>query len=143
MKESKSCIKCGKIFFKNINTSKKEWKRRVKWCSRECYRQFIKGKPLPHLKDFQFKKGEKTWNYGIPGLKDENSPSWKGSNVGYHGLHKWVQSKLGKPDTCEYCGKSGLYGKQIHWANKSHHYKRDLSDWLRLCASCHLAYDRS
>ena len=142
MKKTKNCLDCGKLFFKNVNTSKKEWERRVKWCSRECYRNYIKGKPLPHLKNFQFKKGEKTWNYGLLGLKEEKSPSWKGEDVGYSGLHKWVALKLGKPKQCELCLKTTLNPYQIHWANKSHQYKRELTDWIRLCASCHLAYDR-
>lgn len=30
---------------------------------------------------------------------------------------------------------------KFEWANKSGDYKRDLSDWLRLCISCHRKYD--
>jgi len=67
-----------------------------------------------------FKSGEKHLN-------------WKGDKVGYDALHDWVNSRLGKPDTCSYCGRSGLSGRQIHWANKSGDYKRDLTDWVRLC----------
>jgi len=29
----------------------------------------------------------------------------------------------------------------IQWANKDHKYKRDISDWMRLCAKCHTHYD--
>lgn len=67
---------------------------------------------------------------------------WKGDNAGYRALHYWVVSHLGQPDTCEYCGATGLKGKYIQWANKSHQYKRDLSDWIRLCGKCHSRYDR-
>jgi len=63
--------------------------------------------------------------------------------VSYKGLHDWIGKHLGKPDTCEHCGKNGLSGKKIHWANKSHEYKRDLTDWVRLCVSCHKAYDNA
>lgn len=66
---------------------------------------------------------------------------WKGDKVGYLALHSWVQRELGKPDTCEHCGKSGLKGRQIGWANKDHLYKRNLKDWIRLCTSCHRRYD--
>lgn len=66
---------------------------------------------------------------------------WKDKRVGYSGLHKWVNKYLGHPDTCEHCGKSGLSGHDIHWANKSGEYKRDLTDWLRLCSVCHGKYD--
>lgn len=33
------------------------------------------------------------------------------------------------------------WNKKIHWANISRLYKRDLDDWMRLCAKCHKAYD--
>lgn len=75
-------------------------------------------------------------------LRDEKSHNWKGVNVGYGGLHSWVKRHLGKPDICDNCKKNKLYGKKIHWANKSVKYKRDLSDWIRLCVSCHWKYDK-
>ena len=67
--------------------------------------------------------------------------TWKGDNVGYRALHSWVRRWLGTPDTCEHCGKVGLTGKKINWANKSHKYFRELNDWIRLCVSCHKKYD--
>lgn len=67
---------------------------------------------------------------------------WKGDQVSYAGLHMWVNRHLGKPNTCEKCFKTGLESKFIHWANKSKLYKRDLNDWIRLCAKCHKEYDK-
>ena len=98
-------------------------------------------------------KGHLGWNKGIPtseetkqkiseALKGEKSPAWKGNNAGYKTIHKWVSKNLGKPDTCEHCGRSNLSGYFIDWANKSRKYKRDLTDWLRLCKPCHKVYDR-
>ena len=55
--------------------------------------------------------------------------------------HRWIIKIKGKPSKCEHCGKKGLKGKKIHWANKRHEYKTKLSDWLRLCAKCHVYYD--
>ena len=66
---------------------------------------------------------------------------WKGNGVGSVALHSWVVRNLGKPDTCELCGKVGLNKHKIHWANKDHKYQRNLDDWLRLCSSCHKKYD--
>ena len=66
---------------------------------------------------------------------DEKNPSWKGDEVGYYGLHTWVARKLGKPKKCNRCGTTKA--KRYEWANISREYKRDLSDWERLCASCH------
>lgn len=77
------------------------------------------------------KRGKKT---------NEDHPHWKGDNVGYVALHGWVKRRLGKPNQCEKCGENGS-GHRMHWANKSGEYKRDLSDWLRLCAKCHKRYD--
>lgn len=92
----------------------------------------------------QFAKGCTPWNKGSESsIPEEKHYAWKGDKVGYYGLHRWVQKHLGCPDTCEHCKKSGLKGNQIHWANKSQLYKRELSDWLRLCAGCHLRYDRA
>lgn len=67
---------------------------------------------------------------------------WKGNKVSYRPLHSWVERMLGKSDKCEICNKNGLKGHSIHWANKSHNYKRDINDWLRLCVKCHKQYDK-
>lgn len=80
----------------------------------------------------EYKKGE---NLGI------EHPAWKGNDVGYMALHSWIRRTMSKPDKCEHCGKRGLSGSKIHWANKSGEYKRDLADWLRLCVPCHKKYD--
>ncbi len=32
--------------------------------------------------------------------------------------------------------------KGIQWANKSHTYKRELTDWFALCGTCHKKYDK-
>ena len=90
---------------------------------------------------YEFKKGFTPWNKGKPHLVEEKNPMWKGKQIGYTGLHQWVVRKLGQPDTCEFCGKTGLVNSQIQWANKSHLYLRNLSDWLRLCVKCHRQYD--
>ena len=99
----------------------------------------------------RFMKGEKSYGKenAIKGREKirksklgSKNPLWKGDNVGYSGLHLWIQSKLGKPNICTYCKKVKLSNRQIDWANKSHNYKRDLDDWIRLCRKCHIAYDR-
>lgn len=64
--------------------------------------------------------------------------NWKGNNVGYYALHKWVNNNFGKPTKCEHCGTTE---KRLTWANVSQKYLRDRSDWLELCYSCHKIYD--
>lgn len=67
---------------------------------------------------------------------------WGDNIKGYKTIHVWVNRKLGKPCMCENCKNSFTKPRQLHWANKSGEYKRDLTDWLRLCAKCHFKHDR-
>lgn len=94
----------------------KQWNfRHAKYCNKRCF-----------LSVASSKKGDK-------------SPTWKGTSVGYHGLHKWVTRVLGKPSSCQSCGTTSA--KRFEWASKNHKYTRHVSDWLRLCSSCHKYYD--
>lgn len=54
----------------------------------------------------------------------------------YKALHDWVRRHRGTPSLCEVCGTTTA--KTYHWANLSQEYKRDLSDWRRLCPTCHM-----
>lgn len=76
-------------------------------------------------------------------IRDQKHGKWKGDKVGHTALHIWLVRRLGKPKSCEHCDKKNLTGVQIHWANKSHTYKRDKKDWIRLCVKCHRKYDGS
>jgi hypothetical protein len=85
-------------------------------------------------------KGNEPWNKGLKGyLAGEAHYKWKGDGIGYSGLHDWARKNVEKPKKCDICG---LYRK-LELANKSHEYKRDVSDWLYVCRSCHRKYDRS
>lgn len=70
---------------------------------------------------------------------EENSSNWKGDAVGYQGIHSWIQKKLGKPNMCEECGTTEA--KKFEWANISGQYKRDVTDYKRLCTKCHMIMD--
>lgn len=85
--------------------------------------------------------GNKNYFFGRV-FKGESNWNWKGDDVGYRAMHRWVEKWKGKPDTCEKCGQSGLNGHKIHWANISHTYCRVLDDWIRLCVKCHKTYDK-
>lgn len=67
--------------------------------------------------------------------KGEDSYGWKGDDVGYGGLHSWVARTLGRPSKCERCGTEEA--RKYEWANISLEYRRDVSDWERLCIPCH------
>lgn len=172
MSNLKQCLNCKKYFKKPYTESRKKWETKHIYCSRKChysdlgFRQRMsesqkriwqsetrkaivvwnKGKKLPYP----------VWNKGLktgivpktafkkldPRIINENHYLWKGDQVGYSAIHGWIIRRLGKPTKCEHCGRDGLSGNEIHWANKSQEYKRDLSDWLRLCKECHEKYDK-
>lgn len=75
--------------------------------------------------------------------RGEKNHAWRGDEVGYRSLHRWVERWLGEPQKCEFCGKEKTTPKSIHWANKSGKYKRDLKDWISLCIKCHKKYDKT
>lgn len=74
------------------------------------------------------------------GVPNRNS-QWKGENVSYKALHVWVARWRGTPSECEECGDTS--DRKYEWANISKEYKRDLSDWKRLCHPCHIRFDDS
>lgn len=113
MKEKK-CQQCNQIFKCPPKTGISAWNKR-KFCSMACR------------------------NKSYEKRTESNSFRWLGDSVGYAGLHKWVYRKKGKARKCEFCHK---YSPRYEWANKSHEYRRDLEDWIELCASCHDRYDR-
>lgn len=86
------------------------------------------------------KKVSECWKCRNKTNSGEKHPNWKGALVEYRALHSWIQRKLGTPNMCESCGKTGS-GHSMHWANISREYRRDLSDWMRLCPPCHKQYD--
>lgn len=94
-------------------------------------------------------RGRKAWNTGLKGYTNkgsfkkgqnvgEKNCNWKGDQVGYIALHKWIYRHFGKPKKCEFCGKKK---KKYYWANKTGEYKRMRKDWIQLCMSCHVRYD--
>lgn len=68
----------------------------------------------------------------------ELNPMWKGDNVSYRSLHKWVRRHLPNHGKCWDCNKKTKF---LDAANISGQYKRDLSDWKYSCRSCHMKSD--
>ena len=95
-----------------LRSEKDKAKMKAGWAAR-----FLEGKPS-YGKQNAIKGREKIRQSKL----GARNPMWKGDAVGYSGLHLWVQARLGKPMRCESCGKSGLKGKQIDWANISGKY---------------------
>jgi hypothetical protein len=74
-------------------------------------------------------------------ITGEKHPLWKGNAVGYKALHGWIYRHFGSATRCEYCWT--LKAKKYEWANISGIYKRDIKDFVSLCASCHDRLDRN
>lgn len=127
----KECTICNNKYSKTASIARCS---NSKTCSIGC-RRLLLGKLL---KGRKFTALQKT-NMSQP--KGEKSQNWKGDEIGYRTIHQWIQLQRGKPHYCEHCKKSNLKHRQYQWANKSGEYKRDISDWLRLCAKCHKKYD--
>ena len=65
---------------------------------------------------------------------------WQGDKPSYRAVHAWIKKHYGVAKKCNglNCnGKSNTY----QWANISGEYKRDINDFIELCASCHKLYD--
>lgn len=85
--------------------------------------------------------------------RGENNYRWKGYKASYSALHGWVRRTFGKADKCEntdcYYPRLGANGKILQgpkafdWSNKSGKYLHDRNDWVMLCRSCHIIYDRT
>jgi hypothetical protein len=127
------CLHCNKVF-KTYPSRIKNGLR--KYCSKKCYSLSMVGRKLPeHIKKITNK------NLTLPKTyyKESEHFNWKGDNVGYRGLHYWINRELGKPIKCTFCNSTN----NLEWANKSHEYNRDKNDYFSLCKSCHKKYDNN
>jgi hypothetical protein len=89
--------------------------------------------PEAKLKIAAGKLGEKNPRFG---KTNEQSTRWKGDAVGYCGVHDWMTENFGQPKHCESCGTTDE-NNRYEWANISGEYRRDRSDFIRLCKRCH------
>jgi len=102
-----------------------------------------KHKQVLRQKSIERFKTDSNWGFkvGHGSLRNRITPKDRVSGNEYQKLHKWVRKNLGQPQKCQKCGLDGLTGRKINWASKSRLYKKDLTDWLRLCSKCHHNYD--
>lgn len=153
---TKKCIECGKVFEKTYEDRKQWENRRV--CSVACRGKYLVKLPGRNEKISESQKGDKNsfWKGGenrcvvckkLIGYKSKHCKNhqppnnWKGEKASYHAVHAWVYRHRGRPQKCEHCGTTE--DRAYHWANKSKKYKRELSDWIRLCVPCHSKHDKN
>lgn len=70
----------------------------------------------------------------------EKNHQWKGEMASYKAMHQRLQARFGTPKRCEQCGTTDRR-RSYDWANMTGHYG-DISDYQRLCRSCHWKTDR-
>jgi hypothetical protein len=122
---------CGKVF------QVPEWKIRAgrgKRCSKACQYKYA---TRPSGLKYEIKQENKGWfKEGEPSPR-RGSVSTPNQGASYGTIHRWVRKCLTKSHICEWCGSEG----ETQWANKSHEYMIDLSDWVELCRKCHRNHD--
>ena len=69
----------------------------------------------------------------------KNNPRWKGDEVSYGGLHRYIRKHKPIVSNCEDCNKSNV---KLELANISKQYKRDVDDFKWLCPKCHAKFDK-
>jgi hypothetical protein len=122
------------------------WFRLCDTCGKHIknkYKSQIKQKTCSHscqLKGNKFRTGKVPANAFERGeTANDKNINWRGAEVSYGALHDWVSYYLGRPQQCENCDTTEHW--RYEWANISGEYKRELSDWARLCKNCHVLID--
>jgi hypothetical protein len=65
-------------------------------------------------------------------MRGANNKNWKGDDVVYGSLHRWVRCNIPKPEVCSDC--KGARKLQAHSLGQ---YKKVEEDWVYLCSPCH------
>lgn len=90
-----------------------------------------------------FQKGKRKWGKG------EEHYNWKGKNIKYFGLHKWIRRELGNATRCDNrkdkilsfpCSRKSMTFQ--HAKLKGYRYVKNLKNFIQLCKSCHTKYDK-
>lgn len=72
---------------------------------------------------------------------NERSGSWKETPT-YGIVHYWLRQNYGKADECHEWGCPGT-SKTFDWALiKGRRYERKRRNFIKMCRSCHVRYDR-
>lgn len=57
----------------------------------------------------------------------------------YQNIHAWIRRHYGTATKCSFDPTHKT--KRFDWANISGEYKKDISDYIQLCRSCHKKMD--
>lgn len=68
-----------------------------------------------------------------------SQPGWRGDDIGYESLHRYLRDNYPKSGACDECGASPVRTDFALIRGRS--YSRDIHDYRELCRRCHLRYD--
>lgn len=137
-RESRVCPACGATF--EVRPFEKK-----RYCSMACSHQspeVLQGLCIGHEKQRTNPHGfsDETRAKMSASAKARGRTWWKGDDVGYMALHRWVSTNFDDPGECFFCHRRGVL---FHWAQRHDRPKgRERDSWLRLCVKCHNHYDR-
>ena len=116
-----------------LQTKAGRYERTDEW--RKNHSKFMTGRKLTEEHKKKISQNNARYWLGKKSLIPENKHyAWKGDEVGYRTLHKWVTKHFGK---ATYCSNDLTHkASRFHWANISGEYKRDITDWHQLCPKC-------
>jgi hypothetical protein len=136
MSESKICKKCGVLkdvsqFYKHRNSCKK--------CHNEYGKIYIKNnKEKKRERDRRYYQKNKERLQELGRKRKDTKMKESPSNLTYFQLHHWIRDRKPKPKYCTICNEE----KELELANISGVYLKDISDYIYVCRSCHVVYDR-
>lgn len=82
------------------------------------------------------------WKQAIAHAVKGNKSHWLGENASYRARHRYFTVRFGNVSFCSICEKTDR--KRYEWANtrEDGQYTRNIDDYIRLCHSCHIRFDR-
>lgn len=139
---TRKCQKCGKEF-QILPSTLRGLPGRGKYCSASCRSKVVVKRLVQRNKAHEFVDAQRESMNRLHVYQHSNEalhPRWKGNDAGYYSIHDWITKHYGQPVGCDVCGLNDS-SRKYHWANLSHEYRRDRSDFKRMCVSCHRKYD--
>jgi hypothetical protein len=77
-------------------------------------------------------------------VKNGTHNFYKGDAIGYGAIHDWLRNKFGKSNHCENKKCESINPKMYVWAKlKNKKYERKRENFIQLCQSCHVKYDKN
>jgi len=144
--------KCGEVY-SSLERSNLYQKSKIPCLDLECKNLIIKTSKYCKNCYYKYnshpskgKKLSKKWCDNIrKGQEQTKSHMWKGEQAGYSSIHRWLRKYYGSPKKCDWCGLKGSRPKRnwtIQWANIDGSYRRDIKNWICLCAKCHAKQEK-